>query len=47
MCGDALEERSNATILGTDVKSAYIPRTNGECIICGKKGKVTLVGRAY
>jgi prolyl-tRNA synthetase len=46
-CGDAIEEKTTASILGTDVRSQYIPPTEGPCIICGRPGKVTLVGRAY
>ena len=46
-CGDAIEEKTNASVLGTDVRSAYIPSTGGPCIICKKPGKATLVGRAY
>jgi len=46
-CGDAIEEKTNASVLGTDVRSVYIPATEGACIICGKKGTATLVGRAY
>jgi prolyl-tRNA synthetase len=46
-CGDMIEENTNATILGTDVRSSLVPVTDGTCITCGKPGKVTLVGRAY
>jgi prolyl-tRNA synthetase len=46
-CGDALEKKTNASILGTDVRSQYVPATEGTCIVCGKSGKPTLVGRAY
>jgi prolyl-tRNA synthetase len=46
-CGDAIEEKTNASILGTDVRSEYIPATEGACIICGKPGKASLIGRAY
>jgi prolyl-tRNA synthetase len=46
-CGDAIEEKTNASVLGTDVRSVYVPATEGACIICGKPGKATLVGRAY
>lgn len=46
-CGDAIEEKTNGSILGTDVRSAYVPSTEGACIICDKPGKSTLVGRAY
>jgi prolyl-tRNA synthetase len=46
-CGDAIETKTNASILGTDVRSQYVPATVGTCIVCGKPGKPTLVGRAY
>jgi prolyl-tRNA synthetase len=46
-CGDALETKTNASILGTDVRSQYVPAMAGTCIVCGKTGKPTLVGRAY
>ena len=46
-CGDAIETQTNASILGTDVRSPYVPAADGTCIVCGKPGKPTLVGRAY
>lgn len=46
-CGDVIEAKTNASILGTDVRSQYVSDTGGTCIICGKQGKATLVGRAY
>ncbi len=46
-CGDALETQTNASILGTDVRSPYVSAADGTCIVCGKPGKPTLVGRAY
>jgi prolyl-tRNA synthetase len=46
-CGDALETQTNASILGTDVRSPYVPVADGTCIVCRKPGKPTLVGRAY
>ncbi len=46
-CGDAIEEKTNASVLGTDVRSTYVHATEGGCIICGKPGRATLVGRAY
>jgi prolyl-tRNA synthetase len=46
-CGDAIEEKTDASVLGTDVRSAFVPATEGACIICGNLGKVTLIGRAY
>lgn len=46
-CGDAIETGTNASILGTDVRSQYVPVAEGPCVLCGKPGKPTLVGRAY
>ncbi len=46
-CGDAIEEKSNSSILGTEARSPYVSDIEGACIICGKPGKVTLIGRAY
>ncbi len=46
-CGDSIEEKANSSILGTEVRSPYIPDSDGACIICGKPGKATLVGRTY
>jgi len=46
-CGDLIEAKTNASILGTDVRSRYVKDKGGACIMCGKQGKATLVGRAY
>ena len=46
-CGDVIEEKASSSILGTDVRSAYVTCTDGCCIVCGKPGKATLVGRTY
>ncbi|MGA2918632.1 proline--tRNA ligase [Methanoregula sp.] len=46
-CGDAIEEKANSSILGTEVRSLYVPCTDGCCIVCGNPGKATLVGRTY
>jgi prolyl-tRNA synthetase len=46
-CGDMIGEKSNSSILGTEVRSPYVSDSEGACIICGKPGKVTLIGRAY
>jgi len=46
-CGDAIEEKANSSILGTEVRSPYVMSTDGKCIVCGKPGKATLVGRTY
>jgi len=46
-CGDAIEEQSNSSILGTEARSPYVSAEGGACVICGKPGKATLVGRTY
>ena len=46
-CGDVIEEKTNASILGTNARSQYVSATEGVCIVCGKPGKATLVGRTY
>ena len=46
-CGDAIEEKANSSLLGTEVRSDYIKASDGPCIICKKPGKATLVGRTY
>ena len=46
-CADAMEERLGASVLGTEARSQYLNETEGNCIICGKPGKTTLLGRAY
>jgi prolyl-tRNA synthetase len=46
-CGDIIEEKANSSILGTEVRSPYVADTDGVCMVCGKPGKATLVGRTY
>jgi prolyl-tRNA synthetase len=46
-CADFIEETVNASVLGTEVRSAFIGDSPGTCISCGKEGKGALVGRAY
>jgi prolyl-tRNA synthetase len=46
-CGDTIEGQANSSILGTKVRSPYVSESDGPCIICGKPGKATLVGRTY
>lgn len=47
-CADRLEEISDASVLGTEVRTDLIDKAEGNCIICGKPGSVvTLVGRSY
>jgi prolyl-tRNA synthetase len=46
-CADAIEAAVNASVLGTEVRSAFVGDRPGKCISCGKDGKGALVGRAY
>jgi prolyl-tRNA synthetase len=46
-CAEAIEAASNASVLGTDVRVAFVSDQPGKCISCGKDGKGALVGRAY
>ena len=46
-CADVMEERLGASVLGTEARSPYLNETEGNCIICGKPGTTTLLGRAY
>ena len=47
-CADQLEKETDASILGTEVRSDLIDHGDGICVICGKPGAVmTLVGRSY
>ncbi|MEI6294111.1 MAG: proline--tRNA ligase [Methanomicrobiales archaeon] len=46
-CADSMEERLGASVLGTEARSPYLTGEGGNCIICGKPGKTTLLGRAY
>jgi len=46
-CADAIEERTRASVLGTDVRSDYCEEAPGPCIVCGREGSTALVGRSY
>ena len=46
-CADKLKELTDSSLLGTEVRSKYITNEEGKCIICGKLGKSSLVGRTY
>ncbi|MDD5684854.1 MAG: proline--tRNA ligase [Methanoregulaceae archaeon] len=46
-CADRIEEETGAAILGTGVQSPFIEPEEGRCIVCGREGGTTLVGRAY
>ncbi len=46
-CAEVIEEKTSSSILGTDVRSPYVSESEGVCVVCGKPGKATLVGRTY
>ncbi len=46
-CADVIEEALGASVLGTQARSPYLKEQEGPCVVCGKPGKTTLVGRAY
>lgn len=46
-CADQIEEISDASVLGTEVRSDLVPREPGACLICGKPGQISLIGRSY
>ena len=46
-CADLVEKYVDASILGTEVRSAFINCEEGECIACKKKGKPAIVARSY
>lgn len=47
VCADFIEESVNASVLGTDIRSEFIPECRGPCAACGKEGDGALVGRSY
>ncbi len=46
-CADSIEEKVNASILGTGIRSGCTGDVHGKCVGCGKEGKGALIGRAY
>lgn len=46
-CADAIEEKTRASVLGTDVRLESCKQLQGPCIVCGREGKAALVGRSY
>ncbi len=46
-CATAVEEAVDASILGSDIRSEYIPASTGPCIVCGGTGKAALIARTY
>lgn len=46
-CADLIEEQTDASVLGTEVRSSLVTKTEGECLVCGRAGTTTLIGRSY
>jgi prolyl-tRNA synthetase len=46
-CAETIETGTNASLLGTNVRSRYLTGEECGCIVCGKPGVASLVGRAY
>ena len=46
-CADFIGESTNASVLGTEIRSAFVPECRGPCAACGEEGTGALVGRAY
>jgi prolyl-tRNA synthetase len=46
-CADFIEESVNASVLGTEIRSAFVPEQRGPCAACGRPGTGALVGRSY
>jgi prolyl-tRNA synthetase len=46
-CSDKIEAESEAVLLGCELRGKLIDQTDGVCIICGKPGTTSLLGRSY
>jgi len=46
-CAEAIEKETNASVLGTEVRSAHIGKSEGACIVCGRPGTSTVIARTY
>lgn len=46
-CADRIEEQTDASVLGTEVRSPLVTKTEGRCLVCGRAGTTTLIGRSY
>ncbi|WP_440951173.1 proline--tRNA ligase [Methanosphaerula subterraneus] len=46
-CADRIEEQIDASVLGTEVRSPLVTKTEGRCLVCGRAGTTTLIGRSY
>lgn len=46
-CANAIKERVDASILGTDIRSSEMMTSAGTCISCGRTGALALISRTY
>ncbi len=46
-CADEIEKVLDVSVLGDEIRSEYIEKAEGKCIICGRPGKQAVVGRSY
>jgi prolyl-tRNA synthetase len=46
-CAEKIEKETNASVLGTEVRSPHVVKTEGRCIVCGRPGTSTVIARTY
>ena len=46
-CADSIEKEIDASILGTDVRSPWVPTEEGPCLACGMAGRPAIIARSY
>jgi prolyl-tRNA synthetase len=46
-CAESIEKEMDASILGTEVRSPYVPDEEGPCLVCGAKGRPAIIARSY
>ncbi len=46
-CAEKIEAATDASILGSDIRSDLVTVSDGPCIACGGKGTSTLIARTY
>jgi len=46
-CANIIEKETGVSILGNEVRSAYIDETRGCCVVCGKEAGPAIIARTY
>lgn len=46
-CAEELEKATNGSVLGTEIRSPHIKKSEGPCAVCGRKGTSTVIARTY